>query len=29
MPKAVQSPHPELMIGGGEEKVTLRLVARP
>jgi alkanesulfonate monooxygenase SsuD/methylene tetrahydromethanopterin reductase-like flavin-dependent oxidoreductase (luciferase family) len=28
MPKAVQSPHPELMIGGGGEKVTLRIVAR-
>ena len=28
MPKPVQRPHPELMIGGGGEKVTLRLVAR-
>ena len=28
MPKAVQSPHPELMIGGGGEKVTLRIVAK-
>jgi F420-dependent oxidoreductase-like protein len=27
-PKAVQKPHPELMIGGGGEKVTLRTVAR-
>jgi alkanesulfonate monooxygenase SsuD/methylene tetrahydromethanopterin reductase-like flavin-dependent oxidoreductase (luciferase family) len=27
-PKPVQSPHPELMIGGGGEKVTLRIVAR-
>src|SRR4029453_17902116 len=27
-PKPVQSPHPELMIGGGGERVTLRLVAR-
>ena len=27
-PKAVQTPHPELMIGGGGEKVTLRTVAR-
>jgi F420-dependent oxidoreductase-like protein len=27
-PKAVQSPHPELMIGGGGEKVTLRIVAK-
>ena len=28
MPKPVQRPHPELMIGGGGERVTLRLVAR-
>jgi F420-dependent oxidoreductase-like protein len=28
MPKAVQQPHPELMIGGGGERVTLRIVAR-
>lgn len=27
-PKPVQRPHPELMIGGGGEKVTLRIVAR-
>src|SRR6185436_14780066 len=27
-PKPVQKPHPELMIGGGGEKVTLRIVAR-
>lgn len=27
-PKAVQTPHPELMIGGGGEKMTLRTVAR-
>src|SRR6266550_5054724 len=27
-PKAVQKPHPELMIGGGGEKVTLLTVAR-
>ena len=27
-PKPVQRPHPELMIGGGGEKVTLRVVAR-
>ena len=27
-PKPVQSPHPELMIGGGGEKMTLRTVAR-
>ena len=27
-PKPVQSPHPELMIGGGGEKVTLGIVAR-
>lgn len=26
-PKPVQTPHPELMIGGGGEKVTLRIVA--
>ena len=26
-PKPVQKPHPELMIGGGGEKVTLRIVA--
>ncbi|MGH7325711.1 MAG: LLM class F420-dependent oxidoreductase [Candidatus Rokuibacteriota bacterium] len=28
MPKPVQRPHPELMIGGGGEKVMLRIVAR-
>jgi F420-dependent oxidoreductase-like protein len=28
MPKAVQKPRPELMIGGGGEKVTLKIVAR-
>lgn len=27
-PKPVQRPHPELMIGGGGEKITLRIVAR-
>jgi F420-dependent oxidoreductase-like protein len=27
-PKPLQTPHPELMIGGGGEKVTLRTVAR-
>ena len=27
-PKPIQSPHPELMIGGGGEKVTLRIVAK-
>jgi F420-dependent oxidoreductase-like protein len=28
MPKPVQKPRPELMIGGGGEKVTLKIVAR-
>ena len=28
MPKPLQQPHPELMIGGGGEKIMLRLVAR-
>jgi len=28
MPKPIQRPHPELMIGGGGERVTLRIVAR-
>jgi F420-dependent oxidoreductase-like protein len=28
MPRPVQRPHPELMIGGGGERVTLRLVAQ-
>ncbi len=28
MPKPVQKPHPELMIGGGGEKVTLRIAAQ-
>jgi F420-dependent oxidoreductase-like protein len=28
MPKPVQRPHPELMVGGGGEKVTLRIAAR-
>ena len=27
-PKPVQQPHPELMIGGGGERVTLRIVAK-
>ena len=27
-PKPVQAPHPELMIGGGGEQVTLRIVAK-
>jgi F420-dependent oxidoreductase-like protein len=27
-PKPVQKPHPELMIGGGGERVTLRIVAK-
>ena len=27
-PKPLQSPHPKLMIGGGGEKVTLRIVAK-
>jgi F420-dependent oxidoreductase-like protein len=28
LPKPVQRPHPELMIGGGGEKVTLKIVAK-
>jgi F420-dependent oxidoreductase-like protein len=28
MPKPVQRPHPELMVGGGGEKVTLKIAAR-
>jgi F420-dependent oxidoreductase-like protein len=28
MPKPLQRPHPELMVGGGGEKVTLKIVAR-
>jgi alkanesulfonate monooxygenase SsuD/methylene tetrahydromethanopterin reductase-like flavin-dependent oxidoreductase (luciferase family) len=28
MPKPVQRPHPELMVGGGGERVTLGIVAR-
>jgi F420-dependent oxidoreductase-like protein len=28
MPKPVQKPHPELMVGGGGEKVTLRIAAQ-
>jgi alkanesulfonate monooxygenase SsuD/methylene tetrahydromethanopterin reductase-like flavin-dependent oxidoreductase (luciferase family) len=27
-PRPIQTPHPELMIGGGGERVTLRIVAR-
>src|SRR5437870_3443722 len=27
-PKPVQMPHPELMVGGGGERITLRIVAR-
>jgi F420-dependent oxidoreductase-like protein len=27
-PKPVQTPHPELMIGGGGERITLRIVAK-
>ena len=27
-PKPMQTPHPELMIGGGGEKITLRIVAK-
>jgi alkanesulfonate monooxygenase SsuD/methylene tetrahydromethanopterin reductase-like flavin-dependent oxidoreductase (luciferase family) len=27
-PKPVQTPHPELMLGGGGERVTLRIVAK-
>src|SRR6266540_2463146 len=27
-PKPIQTPHPELMIGGGGERVTLRIVAK-
>jgi F420-dependent oxidoreductase-like protein len=27
-PKPIQKPHPELMIGGGGERITLRIVAR-
>jgi F420-dependent oxidoreductase-like protein len=27
-PKPVQTPHPELMVGGGGERVTLRIVAK-
>jgi len=27
-PKPLQSPHPELMIGGGGERITLRIVAK-
>jgi F420-dependent oxidoreductase-like protein len=28
MPKPVQQPHPELMVGGGGERVTLKIAAR-
>ena len=28
MPKPVQQPHPELMVGGGGERVTLRIAAK-